>query len=81
MVAVIDYTKCIHCGSCVQVCPTNAMQDGKGTDGKPKADAKVCTHSGECVKICPVSAIHLEGEPAAGKAEKTSTEKTKEATA
>ena len=26
--AVIDQLKCIHCGKCIEVCPTNAIREG-----------------------------------------------------
>jgi nitroreductase/Pyruvate/2-oxoacid:ferredoxin oxidoreductase delta subunit len=51
---VIDRDKCIGCGECVQVCPSQTleMQDGKAV--VTGARSLACGH---CVAVCPVDAV------------------------
>jgi len=51
----VDKKKCIGCGSCVAVCPNQAVKIGK--DGKAEIDPKKCKECGRCAEICPVGAI------------------------
>ncbi len=67
----IDYTKCIKCGKCEQVCPFNAIikttvpcEDAcpvgairKNADGVAEIDFDRCTFCGKCFNKCPFSAI------------------------
>ena len=46
--------ECISCGSCVGVCPTDAISEG---DSKYEISAETCIDCGTCVDECPVSAI------------------------
>lgn len=51
--------KCIKCGSCVEVCPENAITltaDGIITD------AALCKMCGKCTEICPTKAIEISGK-------------------
>ena len=57
--ALVNYKitqKCIACGACKRICPTNAID---GETKKPPfviCDEK-CIRCGSCKKICPISAI------------------------
>ena len=46
--------ECTMCGSCVDVCPVEAISEG---DPKYVIDADTCTDCGACVDECPVEAI------------------------
>jgi ferredoxin len=48
---------CIACGSCVDVCPVEAISEG---DPIYRIDPEVCTDCGACVEQCPVEAIQPE---------------------
>lgn len=48
--AVIDYNKCINCGSCETVCPQGAIHYAKVKKSK-------CIGCGRCWKVCPRCAI------------------------
>ena len=48
--AVIDYNKCINCGSCESVCPQGAIHFAKVKKNK-------CIGCGRCWKVCPRAAI------------------------
>lgn len=54
MAHVIEDT-CVACGSCKEVCPTEAI-----SEGSPKyvIDPAKCVDCGNCVGECPVNAIH-----------------------
>lgn len=55
---MIDQDKCIGCGTCVQLCPVNAISFNK--DGKAQIDKEKCIKCGTCEVACPVSAIKIE---------------------
>ena len=46
--------KCICCGSCADVCQSEAISEGKEIY---RIDAEKCTDCGECVDNCPEEAI------------------------
>ncbi len=51
--------KCIRCGSCVEVCPENAIrltQEGIFTN------EELCIICGKCADICPTKAIEMSGK-------------------
>ncbi|APT75626.1 4Fe-4S ferredoxin [Marinitoga sp. 1137] len=54
----IDEEKCIGCGLCQQVCPTNTIitLDSK----KRKIEARECLMCFQCQSVCPVNAISLK---------------------
>ncbi len=56
MSAKIDAEKCSGCGSCVDVCPTDAIT----VDEIAVVDANECTDCGACVDECPEEAIEVE---------------------
>jgi pyruvate formate lyase activating enzyme len=52
-------SKCIKCGTCVAVCPEDAItlsSDGIATDDK------LCTLCGRCADVCPTKAIEMSGK-------------------
>ena len=52
--------KCISCGSCISVCPNNALSIGK--EGEPfiLIDRSICNNNGACVKACPTTALTFD---------------------
>ncbi len=60
---VIDESKCISCGYCVQVCNYGALRMVK-KNGKrvPVIDPSKCYGCGTCTSICPTRAIHFPEE-------------------
>ncbi|MDD2227076.1 MAG: 4Fe-4S binding protein [Clostridia bacterium] len=57
---MIDKNKCIACGSCVSVCPVNAIEFE--ADGKPQIIKEKCIKCGSCVAICPTQAITINDD-------------------
>ncbi len=45
---------CIGCGTCVGVCPVEAISL---VDGKADINQETCIHCGTCAGVCPVNAI------------------------
>ena len=56
MAVTIDKEKCTGCGSCVEVCPVDALSL---ENDKAKVDEDTCIDCGTCVDECPVEAIEL----------------------
>ena len=54
---MIDKKKCISCGTCVAICPVEAISFDK--DGKAVIDRTKCIRCGACQASCPVEAIDL----------------------
>ena len=46
--------KCTACGSCLDVCPSDAIAEG---EPKYKIDPEACVDCGACVDACPAEAI------------------------
>lgn len=55
--ATVDITQCVACGSCIKVCPRNAITVPKGIYAV--VDESKCIGCGLCVKACPASVIHI----------------------
>lgn len=51
--------KCAQCGTCIQVCPRNALSFG--ADGFIIIDRVACDGCGDCVPACPHAALELIG--------------------
>lgn len=51
---------CSGCGTCVGICPTNALTMHKNQDGYiPVLDPKKCTECRLCIKACPSNTLDL----------------------
>jgi len=48
---------CLHLGSCMQVCPENAIS--RDEDGQLTVDREKCIGCGKCTKVCPHNVIKL----------------------
>lgn len=48
---------CLHCGSCVPVCPAGALR----LDARVHVNRAACTRCGACVDACPAAAMELQG--------------------
>lgn len=54
---MFDYERCIHCGSCAEICPVHSMENGRHTLDFEKN----CTLCGKCVNVCPAHALEIKG--------------------
>lgn len=53
-----DVGKCVGCGTCVKVCPSQALTM---KDGRPVLDKELCTLCGKCENFCPVGIREIVG--------------------
>ena len=60
--AVIDPTKCIGCGKCIEHCRFNAIRMNK--DGKAQAHEYACEGCGVCQYVCPQNAVTMQEDVA-----------------
>jgi len=51
----IDLTRCTRCGTCVEHCPTQAVE--MGADGPVIVRPADCTYCTACEALCPERAI------------------------
>ncbi len=56
--AVIPQDECVACGSCIAVCPLNAITVYKGSYAV--IDEGKCVGCGKCARACPASVIKIE---------------------
>lgn len=56
--AVVDRQLCVACGSCVKVCPLQAITLFQGVTAQVNQDK--CVGCGKCVRECPASVIELQ---------------------
>ena len=56
--SVIDQDACIGCGTCMERCPTDAIQLNENQ--KAERDKSSCFGCGVCVRFCPEEAISLK---------------------
>ena len=54
---VIDRERCIGCGACVQVCPSQTLEM---QDGKAAVTGDRSLGCGQCAAVCPVEAVRVE---------------------
>jgi NAD-dependent dihydropyrimidine dehydrogenase PreA subunit len=59
--AVIDEKHCVGCGSCIKVCPKEAISVPKGIAAKVEVDK--CVGCGLCAKVCPATVIEIKMTP------------------
>ncbi len=52
--AYVITDKCTGCGTCISVCPVEAIKEG---DPQYKIDAESCIDCGQCEGECPCEAI------------------------
>ena len=53
----VDKSKCIGCGTCVAICPVEAISFDE--NGKAQIDKTKCIQCGACQASCPVEAIKI----------------------
>jgi ferredoxin len=56
MTANVNNDACDRCGTCIGVCPANALLL---LAGSLKVDSGRCTACGTCVAVCPFGALSL----------------------
>lgn len=52
--AYVISKECVACGSCIDACPVEAIQEG---DPIYTIDAETCVDCGQCADACPSEAI------------------------
>ncbi len=57
IIAVVDEEKCTGCGSCIEICPFNAIR--KNEAGKAEVIEAACKGCGNCGASCPENAIFM----------------------
>lgn len=58
MPAVVNKEKCTGCSTCVDICPSAAIE--LDSDDKAHVDANACVDCETCVDECPETAIHMQ---------------------
>ena len=56
---VVKNDLCDFCGTCVAVCPVDAITL---FEARLEIDQKICTQCLNCVKICPVSTLEVKND-------------------
>ena len=56
MIQIIDKCKCVGCGNCIKVCPTNCLTLSYDEDGLayPENKADLCINCHRCHDVCPI---------------------------
>lgn len=54
-----DEDRCVHCGACTAVCPTDALTMSKD-DWSLQFNREKCVVCGLCVRACPLSVMSLQ---------------------
>ena len=59
---VLKNKLCTGCGTCVGICPTNAIEFHRESNGLyvPEVNVSLCSKCGLCVKICPGYSINFD---------------------
>lgn len=55
--ATVNIKQCVACGSCIKVCPRNAITVPKGIYAE--VETSKCIGCGLCEKACPASVISI----------------------
>ena len=55
---MVNKNKCIGCGTCLNICPVNAIKLDE--NGKAQIDKEICIQCGSCQNVCPVEAIEIK---------------------
>jgi ferredoxin len=55
---IVDHKKCDECGTCISVCPSDAIALG----ARLEISADKCTSCNICVTVCPFEALSSEGK-------------------
>ncbi|MBP5651221.1 MAG: 4Fe-4S binding protein [Clostridia bacterium] len=53
---MVDKSKCISCGTCVNICPVGAISF---VEGKAFIDKELCIKCHSCENACPMGAIKI----------------------
>jgi MinD superfamily P-loop ATPase len=53
----VDENKCDFCGTCVAVCPVDAIEI---LEFEVIIDERMCTHCSNCICVCPWGALEEE---------------------
>lgn len=56
--ASVNEAQCVACGSCIKVCPREAIQVPYGISAI--VDLQKCVGCGLCAKVCPASVIEIK---------------------
>lgn len=56
---VVDFEKCIKCGTCERHCPTNVIVVDKEEKECVTFDFNYCKGCGICVNVCPVDCMNM----------------------
>lgn len=56
---LINHDKCIRCGTCIKICPTNSLYM---EEDKLNLNKDLCTYCGDCERICIQEAIEVVGK-------------------
>lgn len=55
--AYVDSARCVACGTCVKVCPMDAIHVAHGVSAQVAPDK--CVGCGKCAKDCPADVIKI----------------------
>lgn len=56
--AQVNVKRCVSCGTCVKVCPKEAIEIKRGRHAL--VDAGSCVGCGRCERVCPACCIDIK---------------------